>query len=362
MSRCKARASSSRDNPPPPLSQVPLRDWFAKKEHWAAFQNKYLQMPIIKPRYLDEGLLPEDKYPDFWRLLDFQGLRPLLFLKERYYPHLMAAVAVTIKTNDTLDNDGNGEFQLEFRLAGVKHTLGLEEFASVSGLQNEGILFGGGNNPPKGFKYKDGKEAQERLLVLPLSGGKYSVRRMGTDHRLLQYMLTYVWLPRKGNHGVITEEDLIILWAMVTKTKLNWAYLVACRLRLYGFGLVEAGLGHGMLWTKIFEHLGIDLSGEEAIPVGDKNVITMHHLNKMGRGSKVEGNEDEAAVQATQFTPEFMESFTQSMQSLQEVWDDWFRKINRRLNTFETNLAAQAKDIQDLGGRDSRILPSRVTV
>ncbi|MED6203966.1 hypothetical protein PIB30_004553 [Stylosanthes scabra] len=331
MSRRRTCTSSSRDNPPPPLSQVPLREWFTKKEHWTEFQNKYSKMSIIKPRYLDEGLLPEDKYPDFWRLLDFQGLRPLLFLKERYYPRLMAAATTTIRTNDTLDKNGNGEFQLEFHLAGIKHTLGLDEFAAVGGLQNEGILFGGGNNPPKGLRYKDGKEAQERLLVSPLSGGKYFVRRMSTDHRLLQYMLSYVWLPRKGNHGVITEEDLIILWAMVTKTKLNWAYLVARQLR---------GYEHGT------------------------NAITMRHLNKMGRCPKVtpeEGNEDEAAVQATQLTPEFMESFPQSVQSLREVWDDGFRKMNRRLNTFETDLAAQAKDIQGLGeeihgsyGRGSR--------
>ncbi|MED6121053.1 hypothetical protein PIB30_026394 [Stylosanthes scabra] len=261
------RASSSRDDPPPPLSQVPLRRWFSKKEHWTAFRDKYSKMLIIKPRYLAEGLLPEDNYLDFWRLLDFQGLRPLLFLKERYYPRLMAAVTTTIRTNDTLDKDVNGVFQLEFHLAGVKHTLGLEKFAAVSGLQNEVVLFRGGNNPPKRLKYADGKEAQERLLVSPLSGGKYSVRRMSTDHRLLQYMLSYVWLPRKRNHEVVTEEDLIILWAMVTKTKLNWAYLIARHLRGYGYGPVEAGLGHSMLWTKIFEHLGIDLSGDHAMLV-----------------------------------------------------------------------------------------------
>ncbi|MED6148236.1 hypothetical protein PIB30_051164 [Stylosanthes scabra] len=100
-------------------------------------------------------------------------------------------------------------------------------------------------------------------------------------------MLSYVWLPRKGNHGVVTEEDLVLLWAMVTKVKLNWAYLIARRLRLHGFGPIETGLGHAVLWTKIFEHLGIDLSGEKAVLVGDENAITLKHLNKMGRGPKV---------------------------------------------------------------------------
>ncbi|MED6177785.1 hypothetical protein PIB30_101361, partial [Stylosanthes scabra] len=58
---------------------------------------------------------------------------------------------------------------------------------------------------------------------------------------------------------------------------------------------VEAGLGHGMLWTKIFEHFGIDRSGEDVIPIDDGNAITSRHLNKMGRGPKAAIEEDEAA-------------------------------------------------------------------
>ncbi|MED6222678.1 hypothetical protein PIB30_066605 [Stylosanthes scabra] len=79
---------------PPPLSQVPLRRWFTNKDNWEEFQKFFSKMPILKPRYLSEGLLPEYKYPKFWRLLDFQGLRPLLFVRGRYYPHLMTAIAV----------------------------------------------------------------------------------------------------------------------------------------------------------------------------------------------------------------------------------------------------------------------------
>ncbi|MED6216840.1 hypothetical protein PIB30_011742 [Stylosanthes scabra] len=138
---------------------------------------------------------------------------------------------------------------------------------------------------------------------------------MSTDHHLLEYMLSNVWLPRKGNHGVVTEEDLILLWAMVTKVKLNWAYLVARRLRLHGFGPIETCLGYAVLWTKIFEHLGIDLSGEEAVPVGAENAITLRHLSKMGRGPKVtdeENEDDEIAVPTAQFPPESMGSFTRA--------------------------------------------------
>ncbi|MED6214100.1 hypothetical protein PIB30_099736 [Stylosanthes scabra] len=93
--------SASRNDPPPPLSQVPLRKWFSSKEVWEDFQQFYSKMPILKPRYLTEGLISEDKYPVFWRLLDIQGLRPLLFLQEWYYPRLMAVVATTLRIYKT---------------------------------------------------------------------------------------------------------------------------------------------------------------------------------------------------------------------------------------------------------------------
>ncbi|MED6199194.1 hypothetical protein PIB30_073662 [Stylosanthes scabra] len=81
MSRRKTPAvklTSAPPKVPTPLSQVPLRRWFTNKDNWEEFQRFFSKM-ILKPRYLSEGLLPEDKHPEFWELLDFQGLRPLLF-------------------------------------------------------------------------------------------------------------------------------------------------------------------------------------------------------------------------------------------------------------------------------------------
>ncbi|MED6148235.1 hypothetical protein PIB30_051163 [Stylosanthes scabra] len=139
-----------------------------------------LDIDESRERYV--WLLPEDKYPDFWRLLDIQSLRPLLFLKERYehkdlhplgyYRVLDIIWVIRLVAYDDLDKDDNGEFQLEFQMAGTKYTLSLNEIATVSGLQSDDMLFKGGTDPPKRLKYSDGKDAQEGLLVSPLGGGK----------------------------------------------------------------------------------------------------------------------------------------------------------------------------------------------
>ncbi|MED6116060.1 hypothetical protein PIB30_096562 [Stylosanthes scabra] len=105
---------------------------------------------------------------------------------------------------------------------------------------------------------------------------------------------------------------------MVWKVTLNWPYPIARHLvNCTASCLVNTGLGHGALWTKIFEHLGIDLSGEEAVLVDDKNAITTRHLNKMGRGPKAAAernvNAGEGSLHpqnvglSTHFPLEFME-------------------------------------------------------
>ncbi|MED6184474.1 hypothetical protein PIB30_047796 [Stylosanthes scabra] len=312
-------------------------------------------MPILPPRFLSEGLLPEDKHPEFWELLDHQGLRPLLFTRERYYPRMMAAVATTLRIHDGIyDSEGDGEFRLWFWLAGFKYTLDLGQLSSILGLRNSGVLFKGGSEVPKRLTSFDSEIAAQRLRVSRITGKKYLVSAMKTDHRLLQYMLSYIWLPRRGNHGVLSEEDLIILWAMVRKVTLNWPYLIARHLVN-----CTTSLGHGALWTKIFEHLGVDLSGEEAVLVDDKNTITTRHLNKMGRGPKAAAERNEEAgegsshpqnvVSSTHFPPEFMESFTQGMQSFHSSWSEGVQGMDQRLDGYESRLSNRTKEIQELG-------------
>ncbi|MED6115358.1 hypothetical protein PIB30_089685, partial [Stylosanthes scabra] len=140
----------------------------------------------------------------------------------------MAAVATTIQVNDGIyDSEGDGEFRLRFWMASFKYTLDLDQLSSILGLRNSGVLFKGGSEVPKRLTSFDSEIAAQRLRVSRITGKKYSVSAMRTDHRLLQYMLSYIWLPRRGNHGVLTKEDLIILWAMVRKVTLNWSYLDA---------------------------------------------------------------------------------------------------------------------------------------
>ncbi|MED6113308.1 hypothetical protein PIB30_069603 [Stylosanthes scabra] len=160
---------------------------------------------------------------------------------------------------------------------------------------------------------------------------------MKSDHRLLHYMLSYLWLPRKGNHGVLTEEDAFILRVM-------W----------------ETHLGHGMLWTKVFEYLNLDLSGEEAVFITEENAITSRSLNKMGRGAvaarkgkKNKAIDENVPFQAgtssnSQITSEAMEMFAERTHAFNIDWDKKMERVDKRLKVVGGRIVSQAKGLQSL--------------
>ncbi|MED6177814.1 hypothetical protein PIB30_101612, partial [Stylosanthes scabra] len=266
MSRVKqagkrARTDPNAPQPPLRLSQTPVERWFAEGDERIAFDEHLSRMEILPPKYIGDGVLPNEKYTEFWRLIDIQGLRPFLYTQGRYYPRFVVAAFTTIFIRE--DEDEGEEFALDFRLGGREYKFTLVALATAWGLKDEGDTFKGRNYPLK-MSNKFSKATGVRELRLEYAApGKYAVSRMSTDHRLLLYVLSYVLLPRKSNHGTATDEDLLILWAIVNEKQIHWPYMMAHRMLRYSQGKATSFLGLTHLWTGLFEMVPLDLSCEE---------------------------------------------------------------------------------------------------
>ncbi|MED6189478.1 hypothetical protein PIB30_096339 [Stylosanthes scabra] len=79
-------------------------------------------------------------------------------------------------------------------------------------------------------------------------------------------------MPRKGNHGTATEEDLILLWAMINEKQINWPYLMAHKLVNYSHGKINSALGLPHLWSK-----------KEFVASSSDFAITSKNINQMRR-------------------------------------------------------------------------------
>ncbi|MED6127343.1 hypothetical protein PIB30_087239 [Stylosanthes scabra] len=232
MARTKQTGKRTRvdpDAPPPPprLSQMSVESWFEEDDQRTTYQEHLSRMEILVPKHLAADVLPEAEFQEFWRLIDVQGLWQFISLRERYCPRFVAAAYTTISIFDTLRANGTGNFQFRFKLGGREYILTLQHLANIWGLQNEGATFKSGNNPHGKWNEFNKLEAARFLNLGPAVSGKYPISRMSTTHRLLLYMVSYVLLPRKRNHGMATEEDLPIIWAMAQEKQINWPYLIA---------------------------------------------------------------------------------------------------------------------------------------
>ncbi|MED6199762.1 hypothetical protein PIB30_078955 [Stylosanthes scabra] len=154
-------------------------------------------MDLLPPKHLTEGLLPEGKHSEFWRLIDIQGLRPFLFTTGRYYPRMVAAAYATLSIRDNLNENGADEFYLYFRLRGVEYALSLDGLAAAWGFRYEGTTFKGGNGLHSTWGEFQRLEAMQELRLGFASSGKFAVSRMTMDQRLLLYVISYVVLLRK---------------------------------------------------------------------------------------------------------------------------------------------------------------------
>ncbi|MED6113797.1 hypothetical protein PIB30_074202 [Stylosanthes scabra] len=114
----RARTDPNAPQPPLRLSQTPVEWWFEEEDELTAFDERLSKMEILPPKYIGDGVLPDAKYSEFWRLIDIQGLRPFLFTRGRYYPRFVAAASTTIFSRE--NEDEGEEFTLGFHLGGCE--------------------------------------------------------------------------------------------------------------------------------------------------------------------------------------------------------------------------------------------------
>ncbi|MED6150499.1 hypothetical protein PIB30_072874 [Stylosanthes scabra] len=183
MSRVKragkrARTDPNAPQPPLRLSQTPVERWFAEDDERTAYDEHLSRMEILPPKYIWDGVLPDEKYPEFWRLIDIQGLRPFLYTPGRYYPHFVAAAFITIFIQEDSDEDEGEGFALGLRLGGREYKFTLAALATSWGLKDEGDTFKGGSYPLGLWDEFSKAMAMRDLHLDYATSGKYAVSRM----------------------------------------------------------------------------------------------------------------------------------------------------------------------------------------
>lgn len=116
-------------------------------------------------------------------------------------------------------------------------------------------------------------------------------------------MLSRILLPRSGNHAVVQNNDILMLWAMIEKKQLSWSYIIVRHMvdcRISGATLPYPGLV-----VKLLEHFEVSMEHEERFQArqvthkfGEGTISKMKLAkNSEGEWVRLAGDEARAAME-----------------------------------------------------------------
>ncbi|MED6154144.1 hypothetical protein PIB30_109235, partial [Stylosanthes scabra] len=234
-------------------------------------------------------------------------------IKDSYYPDLIAIAYTTLDVEFEED-----DLVFSFKIGKNTYALESSELSAIWSLNYNGEKVESGHTS-EDFRRNYSKENACTMFNVLIGTPKPTVGLLNVEHRLLHYFLTYVLVPRSGNHGLILDEDLEIMWRMVNGQQINWVHLIVTHMRRTKPGNSK-GLPYAILWTAIFKYVGIDLSQADKKRLGYNHCIDTHVLNYMKRNVHEDPQqEEEAQPQEPQDQPSEQPSMNDMMQVLLRI-------------------------------------------
>ncbi|KOM41114.1 hypothetical protein LR48_Vigan04g131200, partial [Vigna angularis] len=103
---------------------------------------------------------------------------------------------------------------------------------------------------------------------------------MTVEARVLHYVICRVLFPRVSNFAQTTEEDLLIMWIIMTAKQINWTHLI--RHRMKKALRPGAPLPYPTLVTRILEHFQVQLEAEISVPPSRHTTISGGLIHSFG--------------------------------------------------------------------------------
>ncbi|MED6154226.1 hypothetical protein PIB30_110189, partial [Stylosanthes scabra] len=209
---------------------------------------------------------------------------------DSFYPDLIAIAYTTLDVEFEED-----DLVFSFKIGKNTYALESNELSTTWQLDYVGEKVDSGN-ASEDFRRNYSKENAYIMFNVSIGTPKPTVGLLSVEHRLLHYFITYMLVPRSGNHGLILDEDFEIMQRMVNGQQINWVHMFVTHMRRIKPGNSK-GLPYAILWTAIFKYVGIDLSQADKKKLGYNNYIDTHVLNHMKRNIQEAPQQEQEAPQ-----------------------------------------------------------------
>nr|KYP33755.1 hypothetical protein KK1_045366 [Cajanus cajan] len=177
-------------------------------------------------------------------------------MKNPVYPELVRAFYSNLEIRDGV---------LHSEVKKIPIVINQSLFCDLSKLKDQGTLFEG--TIPDTWKPEYFHPNARSMICVDNADmtGRLLARSIKFDYRIMHYIIFRVLLPRTTNLAQASEEDLILIWALITGREFSWAHLI--RSQMKKALRVNASLPYPHFVTTILEHFNVPLEHETWVPV-----------------------------------------------------------------------------------------------
>jgi len=249
-----------------------LERWFCgNQKSIDDYYKLYSRKIIISPKMLSLDWLKEEKLVEVRSMLKFQKLDQFLNLTRNTYPYLVKVFLTNIWYDDEC---------VYSQVKEIDFAINEEVWMNVTRLNNDGAVVTRGNSADLGgFNkvqfYKSCLRDQSSV------SRTYNVGGLATIPRILTYIVIWILTPRDINHATLTEEDLILMYCITSKIRVNWIQVICDHLFKVGKKL-EYRIPYVTMLSKFIDYFEIDVEDEIVEEVKAVNQISTANLTKNG--------------------------------------------------------------------------------
>jgi len=109
----------------------------------------------------------------------------------------------------------------------------------------------------------------------------FSIGGLKLDERLIAFIVSWIITPRGSNHSTLSLEDLLMIYCIMNKVKINWIHTIKEHMQK-ATRLSDFHYPYAILISKLLHYFEVDVEGELAEIIKPPSDINNGSLSKMG--------------------------------------------------------------------------------
>jgi len=194
-----------------------LEGWFSgESELIGKYLHETSRKIVNTPKLVSFTWMKQPNLNIMRSLLKEQRLKRFLELTGNIYLDLVNVFYTNLQFNGD---------SLVSHVKGVDMVITNDVWVVVAGLKYSGLSTNRGN---LGIVEEFNKmQFYKSCLKNPLSKVRnFFVGALKLDERLIAFILSWIITPRGSNHSTISEEDLLLIYCIMNKVKINWIHTI----------------------------------------------------------------------------------------------------------------------------------------